>query len=169
MTNNTAWVTGRGAGLTWSNAFNTVDFTTSDGGGLLQNSHTVLSTIADIANGTALDMFADISMRLTIASSIIAAGACMSFWIYQLLDDGTTYGDGKLTAGTAAALTPAFAPCAAVPLFAASSQTALVGYAQGIVIPPGSFRFAIQNNSGFTLTSNVTVIKYRTYNLSLNS
>jgi hypothetical protein len=132
---------------------------------LLANGQTVLSTIADIANGTALDQFADISVRLSIASSTIAAGACLSFWLYELLDDGTSYGDGKLTAGTAAALTPAFAPCAAVALYAAASQTSLVGYAQGIVLPPGSFRFAMQNNSGFTLTSSVTVCKYRTYNI----
>ena len=168
MTNTTAWIAGRGAGLTWANAFNTADFTTSDGSGLLQNTHTVLSTIADIANGTALDMFADISVRLSIASSTVVAGACLSFWIYELLDDGATYGDGKLTAGTAAALTPAFAPCCAIPLFAAASQTSLVGFASGILVPPGSFRFAFQNNSGFTLTSSVTVCKYRTYNLNLN-
>jgi len=168
MTTNSAWIAGRGAGLTWASAFNTTDFTTSDGGGLLANAHTVLSTIADIANGTALDQFADISVRLTIASSTIAAGACLSFWIYELLDDGTTYGDGKLTAGTSAALTPAFPPCGAIYLYAAASQTSLVGSLTGIVIPPGSFRFAIQNNSGFTLTNSSTVCKYRTYNLNLN-
>ena len=169
MTSNTAWAAGRGAGLTWANAFNIVDFTTSNGGGLLANGQTILSTIADIANGTALDMFADLSVRLTIASSTIAAGACLSFWIYELLDDGLTYGDGQLVAGTAVAKTPSFAPCCAVPLYAAVTQTSLVGYAQGIVIPPGSFRFAMQNNSGFTLTNSVTVCKYRTYNMNLNS
>ena len=169
MTANTAWTAGRGAGLTWANAFNTTDFTTSNAGGLLASGQSVLSTVADIANGTNLDMFADISVRLSIASSTIAAGACLPFWIYELLDDGTTYGDGKLTAGTAAAITPAVSPCCIVPLYAAASQTSLVGFAQGIVIPPGSFRFAMQNASGFTLTSSVTACKYRTYNLNLNA
>jgi len=38
-----------------------------------------------------------------------------------------------------------------------------------VIIPPGSFRLAIQNNSGFTLTSGTQTVKYRTYNINLNS
>ena len=165
MSTHTAWIAGNGAGLTWTTAFNTTDFTTSHAGGLMQTADVVLSSVADIANGTNLDQFADISLRLSIASSTIAASANFAFWIYALLDDGTTYGDGQQTSGTATAKTPAFPPCAIMPLFAAVTQTSLVGFAQGIIIPPGSFRFAIQNNSGFTLTNTTTVCKYRTYNI----
>jgi hypothetical protein len=87
----------------------------------------------------------------------------------MLNQDGSTYGDGQFTNGTAAAKTPTFSPCAVMPLVAAASQTALIGFAQQIIIPPGSFRLAIQNNSGFTLTAGTQTVKYRTYNLNLNA
>ena len=168
MTNNTGWAAGRGAGLTWTSAFNTTDFTTSNAGGLLANGQTVLSSVADIANGTSLDMYADISVRLSISSSTIGTNAGFTFWIFPLLDDGATYGDGQFTAGTAKASTPVLTPCGFVPLLAAGSQSSLVGSIIGIPLPPGSFRFAMQNASGFTLTSAATVCKYRSYNLALN-
>ena len=160
----TGWTAGNGVGLTWTAAFNTTDFTTSHSGSTpMQNLDVVLSSVADITNGTALDKFADLSLELSISSSTIAAGANFAFWLYALLDNGTSYGDGQQTSGTATAKTPAFAPCAIVPLYATTGQTSLVGFVQGIVIPPGSFRFAIQNNCGFTLTNTTTTCKYRTY------
>ena len=163
MANRTAWTAGNGAGLTWTTAINSADMAS------MATAYTVLSSVADIANGTALDQFMDISAELAIASSTIAAGANLALWIYPLHDDGATYGDGQMTAGTPVSKTPTFAPCATMPLYAAASQTALVGFAQGVIIPPGSFRLAIQNNSGFTLTSGTQTVKYRTYNINLNS
>ena len=159
----TGWTAGNGVGLTWTAAFNTTDFTTCHSSGLMQNLDVVLSSVADITNGTALDKFADLSLELSIASSTIGAGASFTFWLYALLDNGTSYGDGQQTAGIATTKTPAFAPCAIMPLYATTGQISLVGFFQGIVIPPGSFRFAIQNNCGFTLTNTTTTCKYRTY------
>lgn len=163
MTARTAWITGNGAGLTWATAINSADMAS------MATANTVVSSVADIANGTNLDMFMDISASLVIASSTIAAGANLAFWLFLLNQDGTTYGDGQFTNGTPAAKTPTFAPCAIMPLVAAAAQTALIGAAQQIIIPPGSFRLAIQNNSGFTLTSGTQTVKYRTYNLNLNN
>lgn len=163
MTSRTAWVAGNGAGLTWSTLINSADLAS------MPNGDMVLSSVADIANGTAVDMFMDVSVRCAISSSTIAAGAALSLWLYALLDDGATYGDGQLSSGVQAAKTPTFSPCASIPLVAAASQTTLVGFAQGIVIPPGSFRCALQNNSGFTLTSGTQTVKYRTYNINLNN
>jgi hypothetical protein len=39
------------------------------------------------------------------------------------------------------------------------------------VIPPGSFRFALYNNSGAALsaTAGNCIVKYRTYNVNLNN
>ena len=165
MTSRTAWVAGNGQGLTWGTLINSVDMTT----GPLATANTVLSSVADIANGTNLDQFMDISASLVIASSTIVAGANLSFWLYALNQDGSTYGDGQFTAGTGAAKTPTFPPCAIMPLVAAAAQTALIGFSAGIIIPPGSFRVAIQNNSGFTLTSGTQTVKYRTYNQNLNN
>lgn len=163
MTARTAWTAGNGAGLTWATAINSSDLAS------MANGSTVVSSVADIANGTNLDMFMDVSVSMLIASSTIVAGANLAFWLYLLNQDGTTYGDGQFTNGTAAAKTPTFGPCAVMPLVAAASQTALIGSAAQIIIPPGSFRLAMQNNSGFALTSGTQTVKYRTYNLNLNN
>lgn len=162
MASRTAWTAGNGVGFTWTIAINTADLTT------MANANTVVSSVSDIANQTSLDMFMDLSASCNISSSTIAAGANLAFWIYALNQDGTTYGDGQFTNGTAAAKTPTFAPCAVMPLVAAASQTLLLGNALQIPIPPGSFRVAMQNNSGFTFSGTNTV-KYRTYNLNLNN
>lgn len=163
MASRTAWTAGNGVGLTWTTAINSADMAS------MATTNTVVSSVADIANGTNLDQFMDISASLVISSSTIVAGQNLSFWIYALNQDGSTYGDGQFTNGTPAAKTPTFPPCAVMPLVAASSQTALLGFAQGIIIPAGSFRLAIQNNCGFTLTSGTQTVKYRTYNINLNS
>lgn len=163
MTARTAWTAGNGVGLTWTTGINSADLVS------MPNGSAVVSSVADIANGTNLDMFMDLSVSMLIASSTIAAGANLAFWLYLLNQDGTTYGDGQFTNGTQAAKTPTFAPCAILPLVAAAAQTALIGNAAQIIIPPGSFRLALQNNSGFTLTAATQAVKYRTYNLNLNN
>jgi hypothetical protein len=163
MTNRTSWTAGLGVGLTWTAVFNATDFT----GAQPTNGQSLLSTVT-VANGTALDIFMDLSVRQSIASSTIAAGANFAFWLSALLGDGATYFP-PLTAGTAASLTPPWPPCAVVPLYAAAAQTTLVGYVPGILIPPGSFKLIMQNNSGFTFTSTVQEWRYRTYNLNLNA
>jgi hypothetical protein len=48
---------------------------------------------------------------------------------------------------------------------AVATTTNMYGFAQQILIPPGSFRVAIQNNSGFALTAGTQTVKYKTYNL----
>ncbi len=163
MGSRTAWTAGNGAGLTWTELITSADLAS------MPNGSSVLSSDADIANGTQLDMFMDISAVCAIASSTIAAGANLAFWLYALQEDGSTYGDGQLTPGTQAAKTPTFAPIGVMPLVAAAAQTTLVGFVQGIIIPPGSFRVAMQNNSGFTLTSGTQTVKYRTYDINLNN
>lgn len=163
MASRTAWTAGNGVGLTWATAINSADLAS------MVNGNAVLSTVADIANGTALDQFMDISVRCAIASNTIAAGANLALWLYLLLDDGSTYGDGQFVAGTQKTATPTFAPCASIALVAAASQTILAGYATGVLLPPGSFRLVLQNNSGFTLTSGTQTVRYRTYNIALNN
>lgn len=163
MASRTAWTAGNGVGLTWTTAINSSDLVS------MANGKTVLSSVADIANGTNLDMFMDVSVRCAIASNTIALGANLALWLFDLLDDGSTYGDGQFTAGTSATLTPTFPPCALIPLVVAASQTTLVGFANGIQLPPGSFRLALQNNSGFAFTAGTQTVKYRTYNINLNN
>jgi len=164
MANRTAWTAGNGAGLTWTELIKTGDLAS------MANGSSVLSSDADIANGSNLDIYMDISYLLAIASSTIGTGANIAFWIYALNEDGSHYGDNQLpTAGTQAAITPAFSPCAVLGIPAVASTTNMYGTATGIIIPPGSFRVACQNNSGFALTSGTQTVKYRTYNLNLNN
>ena len=164
MASRTAWVAGLlNAGLGWTACFAGADLNS------MPNGDAVLSSQGDITNGTSLDIFADISMELAISSNTIAAGANLAGWIFELNEDGSTYGDNSLTAGAQAAVTPGLIPAFIMPLRAAASQTALYGFAQGIIIPPGTFRFAIQNNSGFTLSASGNAGKFRSYNINLNS
>jgi hypothetical protein len=163
MVNRTAWTAGNGVGYTWTTAINSSDLATMPSGQI------VLSTVADVANQGFQDMFMDISVRCAIASSTLVVGANLALYLYYLLDDNTTYGDGQLTPGTQAAKTPAFPSCCNIPLFAGAAQTILTGInQQPIPILPGSFRLALQNNSGFTF-SGTQIVKYRTYNLQLNN
>jgi hypothetical protein len=160
--NRTSWTAGNGQGLSWGAIVNSADMAS------MTNGESVLSSVTGVANGTNLDQFMDISCELTIASSAVAAGANLALWIYPLQEDGTTYGDGLLTAGTAAAVTPAIAPAAVIPLYA-STRTTIIGQANGIVIPPQTFKVVIQNNSGFALTSGTQTCDYKTYNQNLNN
>lgn len=165
--NRTAWTSGNGQGdAAWGALINSSDMASM--AGTTAGSNTVLSSVAGIANGTNNDQFMDISCELTIASSAVAAGANLAFWIYPLQEDGTTYGDGLLTAGTQATLTPAWAPLPPIVL-AASTRTSLIGQINGIVIPPETFKVAIQNNSGFALTSGTQTCSFKTYNQNLNN
>lgn len=171
MASRTAWTAGNGAGLS------TGGTTLINGSDLasLANGSSVRSTVADIANQTNLDIFLDVMVRCQIASNTIVAGANLALFIYYLLDDGTTYGDGQLpTAGTAAAITPVVGySCGPFPinLVPAAAQTLLVGYYPGISISPRPFRLALQNNSGFTLTATAGNhhVQGITYNTNLNN
>lgn len=163
MASRTAWIAGLGVGFTWGTAIASAQMVS------MVNGNTVLDT-TDITNQTALDIFADVSISLVIASSTIAVGANIAIWLAALNQDGTTYGDNKIvTTAGGSAITPSYPPIAVIPCFAAAAQTTIIGNALGLVIPPGTFRWAMQNNSGFSLTAGTQTIKYRTYNTNLNS
>jgi hypothetical protein len=163
MANRTAWTAGNlFSSLAFNAAFNAADINS------LPTGDSVLSSITPFANGTALDQFMDISIELTIASTAIAAGTNLGVWLAMQQEDGTTLGDGTLTAGTPAAITPAWTPIAAIPLFA-STRTTLIGSATGILLPPGAFALILQNNSGVTTAASGNVASIRTYNQSLNN
>lgn len=164
MANRLAWTGGNlNSGLGWVTLINTADMAS------MGNGQTVLSSVADITNGTSLDIYMDIAYLLAITSNTIAAGANFAFWIYALNQDGTHYGDNQFTAGTAASLTPAFAPCATVGVPAVGGTTNMYGFVPGIIIPPGSFRAAIQNNCGIALSSGTQTVKFRSYNVQNNN
>jgi hypothetical protein len=165
MANRTAWTAGNGVGFTWTTAINASDLVS------LTNGSTVLSSVADITNQTALDIYADLSVRLTVTSATPPAGAWLGIYLAALLDDGATYGDGSLTSGSTITRAPPWSPIGSIPLETVAAATLLAGFVQGIVIPPGSFRFALYNGSGAALSSTAgnCIVKYRTYNMQLNN
>lgn len=163
MTNRTAWTPGIGGTGAWTAAFASTDFTSAQP----TNGQCLLSTVT-IANVTNLDMYMEIGVVQSIASSTIAAGANISFWLAPLLPDGSTYFP-PLTAGTAGAAVPPGTPCAVIPLYAATGQTVLSGYYGPIILPAGNFRLIEQNNSGFTYTATTQIHSYRMANINLNN
>lgn len=165
MTNRTAWIGGNLApGLGFITLINSSDLVS------LPNGSGVLSSVGDITNGTGLDQFMDISVRLAIASTALTAGASIAMYLYALLDDGSTYGDGLYgTPGQQIAGTPAIP---AIPInFRVATLTTLTYFVQGLVLPPGSFRFALVNNllPSTALSAGTQTVKYRSYNQNLNS
>jgi hypothetical protein len=163
MANRTSWTAGNGVGLTWTEAIKTADLAS------LPHGDAVLSSDADIANGTQLDMVADVSVRLAISSATPAAGDFIGIYLVPLLDDGSTYGDGSYVGGTQKALQPPYPPVGVVPLQSTNAATVLSGMVQGIVIPPGSFRFLLYlGTASINLSSGTQTVKYRTYNINLN-
>lgn len=170
MASRTAWTGGNlNSGLGWVAAFNAIDFTASQP----VNGQVLMSTVT-ITNGSSLDQYLDFSIEQSIASSTIAVNACFPLWLCSLKAGGSNYWP-PLTAGTVAASTvvPPWPSCAMIPIYAAASQTTLVGSTadtgQPIIIPPGSFRFIMQNLCGFTLTATVQTWDYRSYNVNLNN
>jgi len=172
MVNRTSWTAGLGQGLTFGALFAGADINASDSAAGLGNGHVVLSSQGDITNNSSFDMFMDISYRFTIASSTIAVGANIAFFLYYKNQDNTAYGDNQLTAGTAnTTYSAAIQPCATVGIPALAATTNFYGTATGIIIAPGIFRVAMQNNSGFAFSSTLgsQAVQYRTYNMNLNA
>lgn len=162
MTSRTSWTAGNGVGLTWSTAINSSDLAS------LSASYSVLSSVADIANGSNLDIFCDLSVEVAASSSTTTAGQNYALYLYALLDNGSQYGDGQFASGTPNSKSPTVIPCAIIPLPATTSTQSYYGFAQGIQLPPGSFRFLFQNNASFALSGGTQTVKYRTYNTNLN-
>lgn len=148
------WVGGSGQGLTWGSAFSTEINSVTNG-------NAILSTVS-ITNGTALDIFCDVDF-IAGATITVAAPAYLGLYLYPLLDNGTTYGDGEFS--TSAAGPPPSTYSVGTMGFVTGTVT-LYGMVRGIILPPGTFSFVLYNQSGATLASSNTC-KYRTYNRSI--
>jgi hypothetical protein len=150
------WVAGSGQGLTWGDAFSTATLNT------IANGNAILSDVS-ITNGTALDMFADVSVLM--GSITIAAPNYIGIYLYPLNKDGSTYGDGRF--GTSAAgvpPSPYWVGNIVMPTGAAASE----GTIRGIILPPRTFKFVLYNQLGATLAgSSGNTCQYQTYNRSI--
>jgi len=155
------WIAGAGQSLTWGNAFATGGSTEINQSSFI-NGDAVLSSVV-IANGTALDVFADVSISL--ASITTAAPNFVGIYIYPLNQDGTTYGNNLLST-TLSVGAPAAEFWVGNIILPVGTQVC-TGMLSRIVLPPGSFCFAFYNQTGATLATTSNVCKYRTYNRSI--
>ena len=168
MANTIAWIGGAGAGLTWTSAFNASDVDS------LASGSAVMSSVADIANGSSLDLYADVAFELAISSTTLAAGAALYLYLLDKFEiDGSTnyYGDNSLTStgGTQKAYLPSALQVGAFsPTIIGAAQTLVVGMFKGVLIPPRSFRFGFGNLLGVTLSSSGHFVSYQTYKLQDN-
>ena len=150
------WTAGAGQGLTWGDAFSTATLNS------IANGNAILSDVS-ITNGTALDLFADIS--IVLGSAAFAAPNYVGVFVYPLNKDGSTYGDGRF--GTAAAGPPPSTYFAGSIGLVAATQ-AQEGTLRGILLPPGTFKFVLYNQGGVTWAgSSGNTCQYRTYNRSV--
>jgi hypothetical protein len=155
------WIAGSGQGLTWGGLFGTEINTT------IANGNAIKSSVA-VTNGTALDIFMDISY-LAGGTATTAAPNYLGFYLLPLGQDGSTYGDGNWASSTAVSVTnplPGQNWVGNMTFFAAASTT-IAGVITRIILPPGSFKALLYNGSGASLFNGTNTCKYRTYNRSI--
>ncbi len=149
------WIAGSGQGLTFGSAF------TGSTLNSIANGNAILSDL-QIDNSTALDIFADVSF---IGASITtAAPNYIGIYFYPLLDNSSTYGDGRF--GTSAAGPPPGNYLVGTMGFPVGTQ-APTGAVRGIILPPGKGKFVLYNQAGVALSSSGNTLLYRTYNRSI--
>lgn len=149
------WISGSGQGLTWGDAFSTATLNS------IGSSNAILSDVA-VANGTALDIFADVSVIL--GSTTYAAPNFVGVYLYPLNSDGSTYGDGRF--GSAAAGPPPSNYAVGSIGMVAATQ-AQEGSLTRVVLPPGTFKFVLYNQMGAAFPASGNTCQYRTYNRSI--
>ena len=169
MAAKTAWSPGNlnSGSVAFFPAFNAADLAS------LANLSTVLSSVAQFDNTVALDQFMDISFVGAIAAaSTIATGAGIAFFLWTLQSNGTTLGDGRLTAGTpvaSAAYTPILNPLGGIPVSTGTSITNIAGSVLNIAIPPRKFALVIQNQTGFAFAASGCSCQISTYCQNTNA
>jgi hypothetical protein len=153
------WIAGSGQGLSYGTAFNGSDLNS------MANGSAVLSSVADIANGTPLDIFAGISISL--GSIAVAAPSFLGIYVYPLNQDGTTYGDGYFSSGTQTAKVPSATYWVGNIIVGTTGTSVVTGTLDRIILPPRSFRFLAYNQLGVAIAGSSNTAKYETYNRSV--
>ena len=168
MANITGFVPGRLTGTTWATCFNASDLNS------LASGNCVLSSLTPFANDGAgiFDQLVKISVKLSIASTLLTAGSCVTIWLAEQLDDLTNYGDGNLVAGTQSNYTPPWEPLCVIPI-AAQTGTKIWGVKSNLLLPPSTFALVIQNNltasSNPALAASANTVKLLTGNVNTNA
>lgn len=162
MANKTSWVSSAvGVGLTWTLA----GFTLSGFNSLAAANDVVAATA--IANGTALDLYADVSFLFTMGGTT-TANSRIDVYILPLNADGSTYGDGSASGSALPAV--GYQVGSIGVRSGITSGNPISGVIRGIALPPGDFKFVVVNQTGVALNAAAAAdVKYRTYNENLNA
>lgn len=151
--------------LAYQNAFNGSDLNN------LPATDAVLSSLAAFDNtggvsGTP-DEFMDISfVGAFAAAQTIAAGSSLGLAIAYLQGDGTTYGDGRLTAGTqTASYIPVQDVVGGIAFPLGSSITVLAGSTGLIALRPQKFKLIAVGNLPGALAASGNMVYISTYKL----
>jgi hypothetical protein len=173
VTARTSWAAGSLPGTT-TGAY-TAGFVSSDLNSLASLSSVMSSTVFDntVATITTPDQFMDISfVGALTSSSTIASGAGLGIWLACLQGDGTTYGTGRMTSGTAVVSTtfvPLQCPLGGIPIEPGTTQTNIIGCLLCVPIPPRAFKLIIQNQTGFALAASGNNCYISTYRQNTNA
>jgi hypothetical protein len=122
--------------------------------------NTMTAASSAIANQTNLDMYVDIEVNL--ASLSPTTGAYVSLYLLEAVD-GSNYpaqsdADLRLTVTQVLVIIP-------LGTTAATAQRIAV---RNVVIPPGSFKIKLDNQSGVALAASGNTVKFNAYNTNLN-
>lgn len=143
-----------------------VSFTSGDLNSLA-NGGCAVSTAA-IANGTALDIYADVSAIVTVGGTTTAT-SFLTLFVLPLQQDGSTYGDGSASSSSVQPVASYLVGSCMVKSGVTSGSTVTALWRQ-IVLPPGNFVFALGNNLGVALNATAALtMKYRSYDENLNA
>lgn len=145
----------------WTDAFAAANFNA------LASASSIISTATVVSNGAG-DIFADLSFIMVTSTMSPTAGGGLDFYLLPLLHDGSTYPDGESTATAANQATATY--FVGRMLFRAKATSTQNGMLRGIVIPNGTFKWYVINNTGAVLPSSATnmTCQYRTYGENLN-
>lgn len=146
-------------------AYTAVTFTASEVNSLPNNGGALGTAV--IANGTSLDLYADVSFVVTVGGTTTAASA-ITVYLLPLNADGTTYGDGYASSTTTQPAAGYAVGSIGVKVGVTSGST-VTGTIRGIVLPPGNFKLALGNNLGIALSATAALtLSIKLYNENLN-
>ncbi len=142
----------------WGNLSSPLSLLTTELNSLANNAASAASSA--IANQTNLDVYADI--ELVLASwSPVAPNYC-TLYILEAID-GSNY--PSATAGVLRNQPSQILCTFALDTTGSTAQRVVV---RNVVIPPGSFKVVLDNQSGATLASSGNTVKMNTYGVNLN-
>jgi len=147
-----------------TSSYSSCGFTATDFNSLANGSVVVADT--EQANGTNLDVLAEVSFIATVGGTT-TAGGYFALWLLPENRDTTTYGDAVADGSTLPGANYLVAICSIKS--GITSGNTVVGTFPRFLLPRGDFKFALSNHCGVALNATASVTcEYRTTNFNLN-